>query len=268
MTAGSTASRSGPYAYRTTNGGAAWRRIHLPPPEGGWPAVQGGSISTGQFFVAAHPTHGAGVMTTVIGVAAHDGHDGRAGSWSVPSPSVSTYDGGRPVTDIYPEIGAYRYSSIERVDPGPYVHEEAANQFQMSSSTEEFHGSSSDRRRRTVQSDTSTLATGGGSAQARARPARSRGLDLDGDPGRRSARSRCPARCSSWTRITRGLVAWQARARWSKPLTTAGSTGGWCCCRRSRLDVCDHRTRLGDDLAIFLLDRCLAEGKPSGAVTN
>lgn len=35
---------------------------------GGWPAVTGAPISTGEFFVAAHPTQGAGVMTTVIGI--------------------------------------------------------------------------------------------------------------------------------------------------------------------------------------------------------
>jgi len=125
---------SGPYAYTTTNGGTTWRRIPLPAPKGGWPAVQGGSISTGQFFVAAHPTQGAGVMTTVIGVAEHDGR-ARVGGLLVGYPPlrVSTYDGGRPVTDIYAEVGPYRYSSIERINPGPYVHDEPANQFQLSS---------------------------------------------------------------------------------------------------------------------------------------
>ena len=125
---------TGPYAYRTKSGGATWSRIPLPAPAGGWPSVQGGSISTGEFFVAAHPTQGAGVMATVIGVAEHNGRLKIGGVLlGYPPLRVSTYDGGRPVTDTYREVGPYRYSSIERINPGPYVHTLPPNQFQMSS---------------------------------------------------------------------------------------------------------------------------------------
>jgi photosystem II stability/assembly factor-like uncharacterized protein len=125
---------TGPYAYRTTNSGTTWKRIQLPAPAGGWPAVQGGSISAGQFFVAAHPTRGAGVIATVIGVAEHDGH-ARVGGVLVGYPPlrVSTYDGGRPVTDIYAGVSPYRYSTIDRIAAGPYLHLEPVNQLQLSS---------------------------------------------------------------------------------------------------------------------------------------
>jgi photosystem II stability/assembly factor-like uncharacterized protein len=125
---------TGPYAYKTTNAGTTWSRIPLPAPVGGWPSVQGGSISAGEFFVAAHPTQGAGVMTTVIGVAQHNGRLRVGGVLlGYPPLRVSTYDGGRPVTDIYTEVSPYRYSTIERINPGPYVHTLPPNQFQMSS---------------------------------------------------------------------------------------------------------------------------------------
>src|SRR4029077_16707158 len=54
---------TGPYAYKSDDGGDSWRRVPLPEPAGGWPAAQGGAISKGEFFVAAQPTEGAGVLT-------------------------------------------------------------------------------------------------------------------------------------------------------------------------------------------------------------
>jgi len=39
--------------------GVSWIPVPLPAPSGGWPA-------TGQFFVAAQATHGAGVVATVV----------------------------------------------------------------------------------------------------------------------------------------------------------------------------------------------------------
>ena len=125
---------TGPYAYRTMDGGTTWSRVALPEPAGGWPSVQGGVISTGDFFVAAHPTEGAGVMTTVIGVASRNGRLRVGGALvGYPPLQVSTYDGGRPVTNVYAGVSPYRYSSVEHLVPGPLVATEPANRFQLSS---------------------------------------------------------------------------------------------------------------------------------------
>ena len=125
---------AGPYAYKTQNGGATWRRVALPEPPGGWPAALGGSISTGQFFVAAHPTKGAGVMTTVIGIAPPHGRSPAGGLLvGYPPLRVGTFDGGRPVTYVYADVTPYRYSSIEHVNDGMWVDSQAAPQFQLSS---------------------------------------------------------------------------------------------------------------------------------------
>jgi len=123
-----------PYAYKSTDGGTTWVRVALPAPPGGWPSVQGGSITTGEFFVAAHPTQGAGVMTTVVGVAARNGR-ARVGGvlLGYPPLRVSTYDGGRPIINVYADVGPYRYSSIERVNPGPLVDTAPVKQFHLSS---------------------------------------------------------------------------------------------------------------------------------------
>jgi photosystem II stability/assembly factor-like uncharacterized protein len=125
---------TGPYAYKSSDGGTKWSRVALPAPSEGWPSVQGGVISAGDFFVAAHPTEGAGVITTVIGVAPRNGRL-RVGGVLVGYPplQVSTYDGGRPVTNTYPAVGPYRYSSAEHLIPGPLVSTQPANQFQLSS---------------------------------------------------------------------------------------------------------------------------------------
>jgi photosystem II stability/assembly factor-like uncharacterized protein len=123
-----------PYAYKSTDSGTTWIRVALPAPPGGWPSVQGGSISTGEFFIAAHPTQGAGVMTTVVSVAARNGR-ARVGGvlLGYPPLRVSTYDGGRPIINVYANVGPYRYSSIERVNPGPFIDTAPVKQFHLSS---------------------------------------------------------------------------------------------------------------------------------------
>jgi photosystem II stability/assembly factor-like uncharacterized protein len=123
-----------PYAYGSTDGGATWGRIALPAPPGGWPSVQGGLVSAGDFLIAAHPTEGAGVITTVIAVAPRDGRLRIGGVLLGYRPlRVSTYDGGRPIYSVYPEVSPYRYSSIDHLSPGPLVSTAPANQFQLSS---------------------------------------------------------------------------------------------------------------------------------------
>ena len=125
---------TGAYVYKSNDGGSTWVRIALPAPRGGWPSVQGGSISTGEFFVAAHPTQGAGVVTTVVGVASRNGR-ARVGGvlLGYPPLRISTYDGGRPIINVYADVGPYRYSSIERVNPGPLVDTAPVKQFHLSS---------------------------------------------------------------------------------------------------------------------------------------
>jgi photosystem II stability/assembly factor-like uncharacterized protein len=123
-----------PYAYGSTDGGATWTRFALPAPPGGWPSVQGGLISAGDFLVAAHPTEGAGVITTVIAVAPRDGRLRIGGVLLGYRPlRVSTYDGGRPIYSVFPEVSPYRYSSLDHINPGPFVSTTPANQFQLSS---------------------------------------------------------------------------------------------------------------------------------------
>ena len=123
---------AGPYAYKSEDGGNTWRRLALPAPPGGWPAAVGASSET--YFVAAHPTQGAGVMTTVIGVAPPKGRSPDGGVvLGYPPLRVRTFDGGGSVTYVYADVSPYRYSTIEYVNPGSLVDTEPANQFQLSS---------------------------------------------------------------------------------------------------------------------------------------
>jgi photosystem II stability/assembly factor-like uncharacterized protein len=123
-----------PYAYKSEDGGTSWHRVPLPAPVGGWPAAQGGSISAGEFFVAAQPTQGAGVTTTVVGIAPPNGRSPAGGIFvGYPPLRVDSWDGGRPVTYIYADVSPYRYSSVEHVNPGPFVDTQPTNQYHMSS---------------------------------------------------------------------------------------------------------------------------------------
>lgn len=84
-----------PYAYKSLNGGATWQQVTLPAPRGGWPA-------TGEFFVGAQATHGAGVIATVASFAAPSGRSGIGASvTSYPPLTVRAFDGGVPVSYIY-----------------------------------------------------------------------------------------------------------------------------------------------------------------------
>jgi photosystem II stability/assembly factor-like uncharacterized protein len=125
---------AGPYAYKSENGGTTWRRVALPPPPGGWPAAPAPSFLTETFFVAARPTDGAGVMTTVIGVAPLEGLTPEGGvSLDYPPLKVGAFDGGRSITYVYADVSPYRYASIEYVNPGQFVATEPQNQYQLSS---------------------------------------------------------------------------------------------------------------------------------------
>lgn len=84
-----------PYAYRSEDAGATWRQVRLPVPPGGWPPA-------GQYFVAAQPTQGVGVVATVASFAQTVGRTG-IGERVVGYPplTVQAYDGGVPVSYTY-----------------------------------------------------------------------------------------------------------------------------------------------------------------------
>ncbi len=84
-----------PYAYKSEDAGATWRQVPLPAPPGGWPAA-------GQFFVAAQPTQGVGVIATVAAFTQTVGRTG-IGERVVGYPplTVHAYDGGVPVSYTY-----------------------------------------------------------------------------------------------------------------------------------------------------------------------
>jgi len=86
---------SGAYAYHSTDGGATWHPVPLPAPQSGWP-------TTGQFFVAARPTQGFGVIASVVNFAPTVGRSG-VGSTVLfyPPLTVRAFDGGSPVSYIY-----------------------------------------------------------------------------------------------------------------------------------------------------------------------
>jgi len=82
-------------AYKSIDGGVTWRQVPLPAPADGWP-------TRGEFFVAAQPTQGAGVVATVVNVAPYDGRK-RFGERVVAYPplTIRGYDGGAPVWYTY-----------------------------------------------------------------------------------------------------------------------------------------------------------------------
>jgi photosystem II stability/assembly factor-like uncharacterized protein len=84
-----------PVAYKSVDGGITWQQLPLPPPVGGWPAQ-------GEFFVAAQPTHGAGVIATVVNLPPFVGRSG-VGERVVAYPplTVRSFDGGLPVWYSY-----------------------------------------------------------------------------------------------------------------------------------------------------------------------
>jgi len=106
----------GPYAYTTADGGASWRRVPLPAPSGAWPTASSGSPSPEEFFVAASPTTGAGVVATVIPIAPPNRRsaDGET-LLGYPPFTVRAFDGGGAVTYVYTTFGdsrPYRYTGV------------------------------------------------------------------------------------------------------------------------------------------------------------
>jgi photosystem II stability/assembly factor-like uncharacterized protein len=93
-----------PVAYTSVDGGVSWRQVPLPAPEGGWP-------TRGEFFVAAQPTHGEGVVATVVNFAPYVGRSG-VGERVVAYPplTIRSFDGGLPVW--------YSYSVFTDAIPG------------------------------------------------------------------------------------------------------------------------------------------------------
>lgn len=81
----------GPYAYKSVDGGMTWRQLPLLPPGGG-------VSSAGQFFVAAQPTQGAGVVATIVSLAPFFARL-RMGQRVVAYPplTIRAFDGGEPV---------------------------------------------------------------------------------------------------------------------------------------------------------------------------
>jgi photosystem II stability/assembly factor-like uncharacterized protein len=125
-----------PYAYKSEDGGGSWRRVPLPAPAGGWPAAQGqgGSISQGEFFVAAQPTEGSGVLTTVVAIAPPQGRKPVGGILvGYPPLRVGSWDSGSPVTYVYADVSPYRYSSVEHVNSGSFVDSRPLAQSELSS---------------------------------------------------------------------------------------------------------------------------------------
>jgi photosystem II stability/assembly factor-like uncharacterized protein len=105
-----------PYAYATTDGGASWHRASLPPPARGWPNAPKGSPSPELFFVAAHPTSGAGVAATVVPVAPPKQRSADGGIvLGYPPLTVRAFDGGGSVEYVYAtfaDSSPYRYTAI------------------------------------------------------------------------------------------------------------------------------------------------------------
>jgi photosystem II stability/assembly factor-like uncharacterized protein len=113
-----TAVGSGPYVYKTQDFGATWSKVALPPPAGGWP-------TGGQFFVAALPTTGQGVVVTVVYFARFKGRSGVGGAVrSYPPLTVRSFDGGRLRTFLYTTV-------LDQAVTGPWASESPPNQTEL-----------------------------------------------------------------------------------------------------------------------------------------
>ncbi|OLC25784.1 MAG: hypothetical protein AUG06_04045 [Actinobacteria bacterium 13_1_20CM_2_65_11] len=127
---------SGPYAYRTADGGESWQRVPLPGPGAGWPVAPPWSLSPERFFVGANITAGAGVMATVVPIAPPHGRsaDGLT-LLAYPPFTVRAFDGGGAVTYVYTTFGdtrPYRYTSILS-EAGQMIAPLASGQVELSS---------------------------------------------------------------------------------------------------------------------------------------
>ncbi len=106
----------GPYGYATADGGTTWRRIPLPAPSEGWPTAPAGSPVPEEFFVAARPTIGPGVVAVVVPIAPPKGRTAVGGTIiGYPPLTIRAFDGGGSVTYFYRTLGdwsPYRYTSV------------------------------------------------------------------------------------------------------------------------------------------------------------
>jgi BNR/Asp-box repeat. len=121
---------TGPYAYKSQDGGTSWHRVDLPAPPGGWPVIPRGSAATARMFVAAHPTQGAGVSVTV-GVASSDGVPPGGALQDFPVYRAHTSDGSGSTTSVYADVG--RSGDWSTGVPSPSPEGELVQQFQLSS---------------------------------------------------------------------------------------------------------------------------------------
>jgi photosystem II stability/assembly factor-like uncharacterized protein len=121
-----------PYAYKSVDGGRSWRQLPLLPPGGGLP-------SAGQFFVAAQPTQGAGVVATIVGIAPFLNRL-RIGQRVVAYPplTIRAFDGGEPVTysqEIFADAmpGVDLAAAGAKVNSGFWAQVQAPHQVEVSS---------------------------------------------------------------------------------------------------------------------------------------
>lgn|SRR5487761_1428941 len=119
-----------PYAYQSHDGGISWQRVSLPGPPGGRAATASGLSAGERYYVAAHPTQGAGVsVTVVIGLSTGGASSDVATLQDFPVIRVRTNGGGGP--SVYTDISRAGFSapagSSSGYDPQP------ANQYQLSS---------------------------------------------------------------------------------------------------------------------------------------
>ena len=116
-----TTAGAGAYAYRTSDLGATWSRVPLPPLVGGWPHA-------GEFLVALQPTAGGGAVASVVYFPAIKGRSGIGGSIrAFPPLTVRGFDGGRPHTYLYGTL-------IDQLVGSPWTQEPAPNQVKLSTS--------------------------------------------------------------------------------------------------------------------------------------
>ncbi|HSS94403.1 MAG TPA: hypothetical protein VLR46_10485 [Candidatus Dormibacteraeota bacterium] len=102
---------SAAYAYASDDGGSTWRRIMLPAPNGSWPLAPPNATAPEEFFVAASPTRGSGVVADVVPIAPPQGRWSTGGILlDYPPLTVRGFDGGQSIV--------YHYRTF--VDASPY----------------------------------------------------------------------------------------------------------------------------------------------------
>lgn len=130
---------SAAYAYATGDGGITWRRVALPAPDRGWPVAPPRATTPVQFFVAARPTVGSGVIAVIAPIPPPPPRT-RSGEGGVllgyPPLTVSTFDGGVPIINQYrtiADMGPLRLSIEYFAEPGQSSVAPGAEQVELSS---------------------------------------------------------------------------------------------------------------------------------------